>query len=66
MLDSLKKIAYAALTTIGLFTSSCSKSKWIWNTEAEYFKLPYWSERVEQFKKIKREPNTAKLFIGDR
>ncbi len=65
MFSSLKKIVCAVLTAFSLFTSSCSKTKWVWNTEEEYFKLPYWNQRVEEFKKIKHDPNTCKLFIGD-
>ncbi len=65
MISTLKKIICAALTALGLFNASCSKTKWIWNTEEEYFKLPYWNERVEAFKKIKHKPHTCKLFIGD-
>jgi len=54
----------AAVTALGIFTG-CSKPKYAWNTEEEYFLLPYWSQRVKTFKKIKKEPHTAKLFIGD-
>ncbi len=65
MLSNFKKIICAALTAIGLFSNSCSKTKWIWNTEEEYYNLPFWNQRVEEFKKIKRDPNTCTLFIGD-
>ncbi|MFN0031135.1 MAG: GDSL-type esterase/lipase family protein [Flavobacteriales bacterium] len=53
------------MAALGMFSASCSKTKYVWRTEDEYYKLTKWSDKVSEFKKVKMEPNTAKLFIGD-
>lgn len=61
VISKTSALFFAAL----LFFTSCTKSRYTWNTEAEYFKVPIWKNKVKAFKKIKMAPNTAKLFIGD-
>lgn len=55
----------ALLGGIGILFSGCTKSKYTWSTEDEYFQVPIWKEHVKKFKKIKAQPHTVKLFIGD-
>lgn len=50
---------------LGILFTGCTKQKYVWSTEEEYFKVPIWKEHVKKFKKIKAQPHTVKLFIGD-
>lgn len=50
---------------LGILMTGCTKAKYVWSTEEEYFKVPIWKEHVKKFKKIKAQPHTVKLFIGD-
>ncbi len=54
-----------ALTVAFLFLTGCAKTRYVWNTEEEYFQLPKWQEKVDSFKRMKHEPHTTTLFIGD-
>jgi lysophospholipase L1-like esterase len=43
----------------------CTKQKYTWSTEEEYFQVPIWKQHVKQFKKMNYPVNTVTLFIGD-
>lgn len=60
-----RKIGCAILAGLGILGTGCTRSKWVWNTEEEYFRLPYYHQKVRQFDKVKLPPGTATLFIGD-
>lgn len=61
----LKKIGCGVLAALGISLGACHKSKFVWETEDQYFKLPMWNNRVKEFNEIRRKPGTATLFIGD-
>jgi len=61
----LRNLICAALGGLGLMTTGCAKRNYSWSTEAEYYKLPIWKQHVKTYKKLKFEPNTATIFIGD-
>jgi lysophospholipase L1-like esterase len=61
----IRNLICAALGGLGLMTTGCAKRNYSWSTEAEYYKLPIWKQHVKTYKKLKHEPNTATIFIGD-
>jgi lysophospholipase L1-like esterase len=65
MIQQLKSGLLQFLVATGILTSCAKRGQLKWETPADYYALPRWSERVEQFKKIKRPLHTTTLFIGD-
>lgn len=63
--DHIRNRICAILGGLGILVTGCTKTKYVWSTEEEYFKVPIWKEHVKKFKKIKAQPHTVKLFIGD-
>lgn len=41
------------------------KTRMVWNTEEEYYRLPRWQQYVHRFEKMNHAPHTTTLFIGD-
>ena len=60
-----RKLICAFLTAMGFATTGCHKTKWIWETEEEYFKLPYWDQRVKELHKREYQTGNGTFFIGD-
>lgn len=56
---------YASVACLSLLSTSCTKQKYTWRTEDEYFKVPLWKQHVKAFKKMNYTPHTVTLFIGD-
>jgi lysophospholipase L1-like esterase len=65
LLHQVRNILCALLAGIGLLSTGCSKSKYVWSTEEEYFDVPIWKQHVKAFKKMKYPEHTTTLFIGD-
>ncbi len=61
----LRNLMCAMLAGIGLLSTGCTKSKYTWSTEEEYFEVPIWKQHVKAFKKMKFPEHTTTLFIGD-
>ena len=59
------KLICAVLTAVGFASTGCHKTKWIWETEEEYFKLPYWDQRVKELHKRGYQVGNGTFFIGD-
>lgn len=60
-----RKLICAFLTAMGFATTGCHKTKWVWETEEEYFKLPYWDQRVKEMHKREYQSGRETFFIGD-
>lgn len=65
MSPRFRKLMCAFLTALGFATSGCHKTRWVWETEEEYFKLPYWDQRVKELRKKEYQNGTGTFFIGD-